>query len=156
MVPSWSRDGKWIYFNSDRSGEWQIWKAPPEGGKAIQVRQNAGSAVFESVDGRYLYFTSQLEGGPLLRMPVAGGPETEVAPKVLPWESISITANGAYFLGFEHAPNVRGRHGQIRTVAKAEKYSFGFQVSVSPDDAYLVFSEFENAGSDLMLVENFR
>ncbi len=27
-APTWSRDGRWIYFVSDRSGEWQVWKMP--------------------------------------------------------------------------------------------------------------------------------
>ena len=34
LVPEWSRDGRWIYFNSGRSGSWEIWKAPSEWGHA--------------------------------------------------------------------------------------------------------------------------
>jgi Tol biopolymer transport system component len=32
VVPSWSRDGKWVYFASNRSGTFQVWKAPLNGG----------------------------------------------------------------------------------------------------------------------------
>ena len=50
--------------------------------------------------------------------------------------------------------------GKITTVANAEKYSFGSAfgggISVSPDDAYMVFAEVGLSGSDLMRVENFR
>jgi hypothetical protein len=45
-----------------------------------------------------LYFTSTSGSGPLFRMPVAGGPEVEVAPKVLYWGSFSITGKGGLFL----------------------------------------------------------
>lgn len=38
--PSWSRDGRWIYFGSNRSGQWQIWKAPAGGGPAVQVTRS--------------------------------------------------------------------------------------------------------------------
>lgn len=72
---SWSRDGKWIYFQSDRSGQWRIWKVPAEGGSAVQVTQNTGGAAFESVDGKYLYFTQTSSNLRLFRMPV------RVAPK---------------------------------------------------------------------------
>jgi Tol biopolymer transport system component/DNA-binding winged helix-turn-helix (wHTH) protein len=159
QVPSWSRDGKWIYFESDRSGQWRIWKVPVEGGSAVQVTQNTGVAAFESADGRYLYFTAVgNNSGPLFRMPVAGGAEVKVAPKVLSWSSFSITAKGVYFLADPRTLQLLdAAAGKIRTVAKADKYSFGtYGISVSPDDAYMVFTEVENGGADIMLVENFR
>ncbi len=155
-VPSWSRDGKWIYFQSNRSGQWRIWKVPAEGGSAVQVTKNTGGAAFESVDGKYLYITSTgNDGGPLFRMPVAGGPEVEVAPKVLWWPDFSVTAKGVYFLpDAKTLQLLDAATGRITTVAKAEK-GFG-AFSVSPDDAYMVFAEWESGGSDIMLVENFR
>jgi len=158
QVPSWSRDGRWIYFESDRSGQWRIWKVRPEGGSAVQVTKNTGGAAFESVDGKYLYITSTGDdGGPLFRMPVAGGPEVEVAPKVACWPCFSVTAKGVYFLpDHKTLQLLDAATGKITTVATADKPSFGGSISVSPDDAYMVFSTFENTGSDLMLVENFR
>ena len=35
--PRWSRDGRWIYFLSARSGSSQVWKISPFGGEAQQV-----------------------------------------------------------------------------------------------------------------------
>ena len=60
--------------------------------------EHGGGAGFESADRKYLYFTSTSGSGPLFRMPVAGGPEVEVAPKVLYWGSFSITGKGGSFL----------------------------------------------------------
>jgi len=156
QLPSWSRDGRWIYFESDRSGQWRIWKVPPEGGSAVQVTKSAGGAAFESVDGKYLYITSSgNDGGPIFRMPVAGGPQVEVAPKVLWWPDFSVTAKGVYFLpDAKTLQLLDAATGRITTVAKAEK-GFG-TLSVSPDDAYMVFTEMESGGSEIMLVENFR
>ena len=35
--PIWSKDGKWIYFISTRSGSSQVWRIPFDGGEASQV-----------------------------------------------------------------------------------------------------------------------
>jgi hypothetical protein len=40
-------------------------------------------------------------------------------------------------------------------VARTDKASFG-SISVSPDDADMVFAEWGLGGSDIMLLENFR
>jgi Tol biopolymer transport system component len=39
----WSPDGKWIYFSSNRSGEFNIWKMPAAGGEPEQVTHYEGS-----------------------------------------------------------------------------------------------------------------
>jgi Tol biopolymer transport system component/DNA-binding winged helix-turn-helix (wHTH) protein len=63
-TPSWSHDGKWIYFSSNRTGRFQIWRVFAAGGEsahnpAVQVTVNGGYHGVASIDGRYLYF---LEG----------------------------------------------------------------------------------------------
>jgi Tol biopolymer transport system component len=45
FVPSFSRDGRWIYFCSNRSSPVQIWKMPAEGGSAVQVTKGAASTM---------------------------------------------------------------------------------------------------------------
>ena len=41
QLPSWSRDGKWIYFESSRSGPREVWRAPVAGGEAQQMTTTA-------------------------------------------------------------------------------------------------------------------
>jgi Tol biopolymer transport system component len=60
-APSWSRDGKFIYFGSNRSGDFQIWRTSALSEEtasqpAVQVTQGGGFRGFESADGRYLYY----------------------------------------------------------------------------------------------------
>jgi Tol biopolymer transport system component len=54
VLPSWSRDGSWIYFASKRSGRFEIWRIPVGGGTVAQVTRNGGFTAFESTDGKTL------------------------------------------------------------------------------------------------------
>jgi len=36
--PEYTPDGTWIYFNSNRGGRWNIWRIPPDGAGAKDVR----------------------------------------------------------------------------------------------------------------------
>ena len=56
-LPSWSRDGNWLYFvNGEDPHHPTIWKVPLEGGHAIQLMQFEATYPVESPDGRALYF----------------------------------------------------------------------------------------------------
>ena len=55
-APSLTHDGKWIYFGSNRGGQFQVWKMPAQGGDAIQITKKGGYAALESSDGQYLYY----------------------------------------------------------------------------------------------------
>jgi Tol biopolymer transport system component len=54
--PSFSQDGKWIFFTSNRTGENQIWKMPASGGDAVQLTYNEGFMPVGSPDGAYVYY----------------------------------------------------------------------------------------------------
>ncbi|RKZ06961.1 hypothetical protein DRQ32_10580, partial [bacterium] len=71
LLSSWSRDGEWLYFGSDRGGSWELWKlrvADPDD-SLIQVTHEGGISGFESADGRSLYFAYPDRAG-LARMPI--------------------------------------------------------------------------------------
>jgi Tol biopolymer transport system component len=152
LIPSWSRDGRWIYFTSDRSGEYELWKVPKEGGPAVQVTRSGGFAAFESMDGRQIYYTKWALDwySGLFSMPVEGGEETEVLPKVGN-HVFAVTSKGLYFLGdksiqFFDPTSRRMNALEVR----------GVYFTISPDDKYVVWTRGENVTQDLMLVEGFR
>ena len=74
IVPSWSADGRWIYFASDRAGKLDIWRIPPDGGEAERVTTGGGFETFPTPDGRYLYYSRE-DGSPLRRRDLASGEE---------------------------------------------------------------------------------
>ncbi|MEZ5396110.1 MAG: hypothetical protein R2724_25335 [Bryobacterales bacterium] len=88
--PSYSVNGKWIYYMSDRTGRPEIWKVASAGGEEQQVTQYGGYQAIESPDGVWLYYSKSIrrpatpesvpgKGEPgIFRMPAAGGPEERV------------------------------------------------------------------------------
>ena len=77
IVPTWSADGRSVYFVSDRSGQVEIWQVPKDGGEAVRVTRAGGIRSHVSADGRYIYYSKHLPARPgIFRMPVEGGDET--------------------------------------------------------------------------------
>ncbi len=157
--PSWSKDGRWIYFDSERTGEQQVWKMPANGGEAIQVTRDGGFGPQESPDGRVLYYTKDLFNSSLWRISIGGGVAAKVLENVRSCFDLAIVDKGIYFIpGQEATPSIqflRFDTNKISTVAGFEK-PLGFGLTVSPDGKWILYSQVEQSGSELMLVENFR
>ena len=105
VVPGWSRDGTVLYFASNRSGSWQIWRRELATGREAQVTQHGGFAAFESYDAKTLYY-SRFECGGLWSTPVSGGEEQQVtdALHLGYWGHFAVTDAGIYLLNSDAAP----------------------------------------------------
>jgi len=160
--PCWSRDGKWLYFKSNRKGT-EIWKMPSRGGEAIQVtRVDKGDVDIprESPDGKWLYYSRGWPAQSVWKMPVAGGDSTRVLEAIAPMGKWTVGPDGIYFFTEPHEKGhtdlsvyefATGRTGKIRTMGRP----IG-GVAVSPDGRTILYTQLDEAGSDLMLVDNFR
>lgn len=68
----------------------------------------------------------------------------------------AVTAKGVYFLSDPKTVQLLDeKTGQIRTVARLEKGNHAQGITVSADDAFLLFNQ-EDPRWDLMLVEGFK
>ena len=61
--PEYSPDGKYIYFNSVRSGTMQIWRMKPDGSGQEQVTNDGFNNWFAHIspDGKWMVFISFLQ-----------------------------------------------------------------------------------------------
>jgi eukaryotic-like serine/threonine-protein kinase len=153
--PSWSRDGRWIYFDSNRKGG-DIWKVPAQGGEAVLVNPN-GVYPVESPDGKFVYFFKDY----LWKAPAGGGEASQVFDFPILDSHLAITDEGIYFVP---KPQAAARSSiqffnfatrKVKEIATIDK-PVAYGLSVSPDRHWIIYSQLDQRGSDLMLVENFR
>jgi Tol biopolymer transport system component len=160
-VPSFSRDGKWIYFSSDRKKAPDIYRVPVGGGEAVQVTDQGGYVAFESGDGKNVYYTKVPASGPLFVRPVTGGPETQVAERVV-WRAFLPVPGGVYYITDPVGEPLATRleffneaTGKTNTVFRIGRRTY-LGLGVSPDQKSFLISAYTQFGSDLMMIENFR
>jgi Tol biopolymer transport system component len=173
VTPHWSRDGHWIFFASDRTGRFEVWKIPATGGPEIPVTKDGGNFPVVSVNGEFLYYSRS--GGPsnltLWRLPIAGGPETKILEHLLFPRAFAAGVQGIYFLQgqstfsapFGDSSEKRSplclldfKTRQIKTLGSVQGSNLAGRLTVSPDERSVLYGHDDGSGSDLMLVENFR
>ncbi len=62
--PVWSHDGKWIAFASDRSGNFDVYLMPAEGGRAVRLTHHSSDdfpTAFSADDQAVLFSSSRLD-----------------------------------------------------------------------------------------------
>ena len=158
--PSWSRDGRWLYFTSNRSGSFEIWRVSAGGGEAERVTQAGGFFALESVDGRTLYYVKGLTGGqPLYARAVSGGPERRLFDGVR-FKSFVVVEDGVYYLSSrsDGRPGGEVRFFDFATATSRVAASIDaapyFGLAVSADRRTLLFTARKQPDDDLLLIEN--
>jgi len=147
--------GKWIYFSSNRSGVSQVWKMPAGGGPAEQVTRNGGQTAFDCPDSSTIYYLKNGSNlSPLWKVPAEKGEESQVLDSVN-FSQFAVSQGGIYFLSWPLLQYFDFSTRKSKTILTLHKQpSLG--LSTSPDERWLLYTQVDQGGSDLMLVENFR
>jgi len=155
--PSWSADGKWIYFSSDSSGRFEIWRMPWGGGAAEQVTKEGGSSAYASRDGKWIYYVNG-NTGPLRRIHPDGSGDAVVVDRQISLLQYTSIPGGIYFVVSLEQKNQLLRLAEDGTIANVLELPFtpGLGLSLSPEGRYVLVTRPDENGTDLMLVEGFR
>jgi dipeptidyl aminopeptidase/acylaminoacyl peptidase len=165
-APTWSRDGRRIYFSSDRGGGRDIWSVPAAGGPVVPVTQGgSGLVAHETLDGSAVVYQAATGDSPLVMLPLTGGPARQLPACVksegyIAGKGATVGAAGIYYgpcgSGPEHSIHViESATGRDREVGRVSDPFFVSALAVSPDgNTILVHRGTQTA--DLMLIENFK
>jgi Tol biopolymer transport system component/predicted DNA-binding transcriptional regulator AlpA len=158
-APSWSHDGKWIYFCSERDDGSQIWRVPADGGPASRLTKTGGAIALESADGKQLFYSKFTEPG-LWVLPFEGGVESRILPSLYSIDTFAVTKRGIYFVRrtahLEASVSFMSFSlGVTRNLARVKSF-IGDGLSVSPDGSSILYTQVDQTGSDLILVDNFK
>jgi Tol biopolymer transport system component/DNA-binding winged helix-turn-helix (wHTH) protein len=165
-VASWSRDGRWLYFASNRGGSWQVWKRTVEGGAPVQITRNGGFAPLASTNGKLIYYT-KFDAPGVFQVPIDGGNEVKILdePPSGYWGYVAVGPDGVYFAGdvgagkqqagFKFYDPVTRKITNIGSLDK-QAYEGAPGLSISPDGRFLLDMQLDESRDSLMLAENFR
>jgi serine/threonine protein kinase len=170
--PGWSADSKSVYFSSDRTGQWQIWKQDLSGGKPVQVTRTVGSCPNESSDGKWLYYSDRRDNGTIFRVPGSqSGGSRAVATFVLgrPYkvqhEGWALTAREIVFIDRptpDRPAAIRAYNLTTRKVRSILDLTEVFLdrgdigVSVSADGKSILYAQLDRSGSNVIIADNNR
>ena len=167
-VPSWSTDGEWIYFNSNRAiphSVYQVWKIPANGGVAVQVTRGGKNGSWNpaiSRDGKTLYYN---QDDRLWRTDLRTGQASPVK------ETSNIYAHRNWYVGlggifFYEVGNGTGSQinrldlltGKVSNfaVSDARIATDSQSISITDNEERFALSTVGTQLSDIMLISNWR
>ena len=170
--PSWSQDGRWIYFVWFRDHDRDVWRTRGPNGPTERVTHSGSSvaAARESADGTGVWYQREEGDGPLLFQPLSGGSPRPVISCVTA-SHFSIGPGGIYYMPCAQTGEIsrdvpvrvfNPASGEDRLFATLKDVGWpatgrqdGFLL-VSPNGRTLLYSRLENREADLMLIEGFR
>jgi len=162
--PTWSRDGRWIYFSADTGHGWDIWRVQEAGGPEEQVTHGgSGYVAFESFDGKNILYQQKTTPSALLLQPLAGGPPRQVVACASA-DVFTMNKQGVYYVPCNPGPDtplhvldpVTSKDRVVGTLVQLDMPTQA-DLAVSPDGSTVLYCRRAIADrADLWMIEHFK
>jgi Tol biopolymer transport system component/DNA-binding winged helix-turn-helix (wHTH) protein len=162
--PAWSLDGRWIYFASDRTGDYQIWRMPSAGGGSpVRITRNGGLDPIVSPDGRHVYYAKPVPVQGIWEVPFEGGPEIKVVERGRSL-SFDVADTGIFILNASAKPHatVEMYSFASRQLVEVARLPAGLRIppgsylNVTRDGRSMLYVRFDQWSSDIELLPGVR
>lgn len=161
IFPTWSRDGKSLFFRTDREGHPRIWRIELSAERSEPLLEFDALYAIEDETGAGLYVAEAGRPPTLTHVNLRTRVRRPVFPGIASPTAIATSRQGVYFLT---APDLAGRselrflpHGASTsmTLRKIER-PVDSGLGVSEDGRVVVYSQVDQEESTLVLVEGVR
>lgn len=160
MSPAWSKDGRTLYFASDRGGSWRIWRHDIETGAQTAISNISARAVYVLDESNLL--TVDPQRGGLTRIAI-DGKQTPIrlidnlAPS--DWANVAVSGNQVFYISREPPDRAVLRRFDLDTrkdEALSDLEDFYFRSGLTVADGAIVYATTRVEDVSLMLFEEYR
>jgi len=161
-APRFSGNGRWIYFASNRTGSWEVWKMSVSGGDATPITHHGGYKALESPDNKFVLFAKLDEPG-LWSVPVEGGAERLVTDRLRKgyWSHWTTSGDSVFFIDADSKPKPSlvkfelSTH-QARDIGALDGIrGWSWGLAVSPDGKSVIGSRVSDQQCNIMVGKNY-
>jgi Tol biopolymer transport system component len=162
---SWAADGRSLYAISDRTGMWEVWSIPADGGAAAQVTRGGGLRAQESRDGAFLYYANDVPQ--VWRRSLRTQSPDELITTFPPgthWGGDWVVGTGGLYILNDRQPGTvaidfllfggpSSRPVRAAVLSTAPAKNVG-TFAIAPDESWLVWSQDDYRNTDIMMIAN--
>jgi Tol biopolymer transport system component len=164
VAGSWSGDGQWVYFISDRTGQYEIWRTTVLGKNTEQLTFNGGNLPIVSPDDQFIYYMKLTAPTSIWRLSLESHIEELICEADIGVGGFNLWNNLVIYILQDSIEGPRIESFDVETrrthivadLGENTRLGCYRRHSLSPDGQWMLFTRDDGSGADLVLVDAFQ